>query len=240
MRPFERFGLDHALGIVFVVLVGWGIQRLGRARPRAVEILLGLSLVAYIIEAYRARWDYLSWDTALPLHLCDVLLLLAIGLLIKPPLAQEPQRSLLFDLIFFGAWGGSVWAFITPDLYVGFPNWRYFEFFFGHGLIFWLLGHFYWNRSCRIWPGAALRAWLWLWGYTLVVGGLDFIFGWNYGYLREKPGAGSVLDAFGPWPLYILVSVMIVGVIFKGMELAVGVRPAKAESMDPSWTPPHS
>ncbi|BCI55097.1 hypothetical protein NIIDNTM18_43750 [Mycolicibacterium litorale] len=36
------------------------------------------------------------------------------------------------------------------------------------------------------------------------------IFGTNHGYLNAKPPTASVLDALGPWPLYLLVEVAIV------------------------------
>lgn len=223
--------MDHALGLVFVAAMAFLLQQLGRRWPRAVEGLLGSWLLAYIFEAYRARWGELTWGTGLPLHLCDVLLLLALTMIRKPPVQEGESytRSQAFELLFYGAWGGSIWAFITPDLYVGFPHWRYFEFFFGHGLIFWLLAHFYANRKCRLPMGSARRAWLWLVGYTLVVGSLDHIFGWNYGFLRAKPGAGSVLDFFGPWPIYVIVSLVIEGALFMLFEKLFATRVAAPE-----------
>ena len=38
--------------------------------------------------------------------------------------------------------------------------------------------------------------------------------GTNYGYLNRKPPTASVLDALGPWPIYLLAEVVIVLVVW--------------------------
>lgn len=215
MRPFHRFGLDHWFGLVSSVLVGKATAEWGRRAPRQVEYFFAIATVAYIVEAYRMRWDDLTLATGLPLHLCDLLLFLALLLLYRAPREMNNRH---YEWLFIGACGGTSWALITPDIEFGFPHWRYFEFFFCHALIFWILAHLGQNRGGQVCRGAAWRSFKALCLYTLVVGSLDFLFGWNYGYLREKPSAGSVLDFFGPWPTYVLVGLVLSGLLYRALE----------------------
>ncbi len=226
MRPFHRLSLDHFGGVLISVLTGKALVQLGKSKPRLIEFLLGLISVAYMAEAYRVRWDVLDWSNALPLHLCDVLLLLGLWLTWK---ASTCLNQKAFEYLYFGACGGTSWAFLTPDIEFGFPHWRYFEFFFCHALVFWILAHLAANRGGLIRPGAWRGATLALTGYAVVVGALDYIFDWNYGYLRHKPSAGSLLDLFGPWPVYILWGLAFSAGLFWLLERLAKVIWPKAE-----------
>jgi len=48
------------------------------------------------------------------------------------------------------------------------------------------------------------RAFGLLLAYTAAVGGLNAVLGTNYMYLCRKPKNASLLDAFGPWPMYLV------------------------------------
>jgi uncharacterized membrane protein YwaF len=70
------------------------------------------------------------------------------------------------------------------------------------------------------------RAFLALVAYALVVGSLDWIFGWNYGYLRHLPGHRSLLHLFGPFPYYIAWGAAIALLSFVLLDLPW--RPSRA------------
>jgi len=193
-------------GVAAIVASCWGVKRLQRPW---VTPLLGANLVVYIVIAYYTRWSELNLATCLPLHLCDFILIGALWLLLHPR-----RQQTAYECICLWAWSGSSWALITPDLPENFPHYRYFEFFWGHGLIFVVLAQLEgWHRYAlqpQSWKRAAwgLQAWI------LGVGVLDLIFGWNYGYLVRRPPGGSLLDYLGPWPLYVLVADALALLVF--------------------------
>jgi hypothetical integral membrane protein (TIGR02206 family) len=208
----QWFGLSHLIGLAGIALSCLIVARLGRSHPRwcpRLDRFLRAQLITYIVIAYAWRWTSLSLATCLPLHLCDFILIGAVYLL------SRKHSQLVFECIYLWSWSGSIWALITPDLSHDFPHYRYFEFFWGHGLIFVVLAHLESGQGYRLhadsWKRAAWGLLLW----TLSVGALDLTFGWNYGYLLCKPPGGSPLDYFGPWPLYIAVANLLALLIFR-------------------------
>ncbi len=200
----QWFGWTHLAGLAGIWLSCWWIDRWGVTARRWVDRFLLLNLIAYMIIAYSWRWSQLSLATCLPLHLCDFILFGACYLL------SGKRSQTTFECIHLLSWTSSIWALVTPDLPNDFPHYRYFEFFWGHGLIFVVLAHLQSGQGYRLtrdsWKGAAWGLQLWI----ALVGVLDYTFGWNYGYLMLKPPAGSPLDYFGPWPFYVLLADVLV------------------------------
>lgn len=208
----QWYGPSHLLGLFGVwlccLVTGWLARSVPSFRAALGRFLLA-NLIAYIIIAYAWRWTSLSLATCLPLHLCDFILLGAVALLT----GRRSQSG--FECIFLWSWSGSIWALITPDLPHDFPHYRYFEFFWGHGLIFVVLAFLENGMEYRLFSGSWKTAAAGLAAWTLSVGALDLAFGWNYGYLLFKPPAGSPLDFMGPWPLYIVLANLISILIFR-------------------------
>ncbi|MGB1121801.1 MAG: TIGR02206 family membrane protein, partial [Saprospiraceae bacterium] len=51
---------------------------------------------------------------------------------------------------------------------------------------------------------------IFLFGYFFIfLMSINYLIGSNYGYTMSKPPNGSLLDFFGPWPLYIIVATCI-------------------------------
>ena len=67
--------------------------------------------------------------------------------------------------------------------------------------------------------GAWLRVAGWTFAYAGVAGAINLAFDTNYFYLRAKPGGGSLLDLFGPWPYYILGGALLSVVLFFLLDL---------------------
>ena len=205
MDRFVLFGADHlaALGltaIVAVVLVALA-RRASRGGALAIRYGLAAALLATAAATLLHWWRrglLTPWDV-LPLHLCDFLILLAAFTLVTlGPTAAE--------LLFFWAGAGTLLALLGPDLQAGFPSWAFVSFFLLHGLVVVAAAvvTFGFHRVPR--DGAPWRVFALTNAYALVVGLVNAAFDRNYLFLRAKPQAPTLLDWFGPWPVYLLVA----------------------------------
>ena len=99
-------------------------------------------------------------------------------------------------------------ALLTPaiDYNLGFPHYRYFQFFTSHGLIAinftFILFIFNYQKNIRY--RHVLYNFVSLMVIAVVILGIDLLVDGNYMYLMGKPGEGTALDIFGAWPWYIL------------------------------------
>jgi len=218
-QPFVLFGLDHlgallATGVVAVVLsiavrgrpdgpLASGV-RLGFAGILAAAIVVGL-----VRDALRGRLSIWDW---VPLHLCDFGILLAVYALLT-------RRQTAYEIFYFWALAGTLFAMITPHLPRGFPSRQFLSFFAFHGSVVVAALFMTTGIKMRPRPGAPWRVFLWTNVYVAIAGVVDLVFGKNYLYLREKPDGWSVLEWFGPWPVYLLVTELLALVLFLLLDL---------------------
>jgi hypothetical integral membrane protein (TIGR02206 family) len=214
VRPFVLFGADHLGALLVTGLTAFTLALLVRRNPRGaagLSVRLGLALALFAaMAATLVRWSrdvpLTVWDV-LPLHLCDLLLLVAIAALLT-------LHPVVCELLYFWGCAGTLLGILTPDVRVGFPDWRFLSFFGLHGLVVvaavTVVAGF--GRKPR--PGAALRVFLLTNVYAAFVAAVNAAFDQNYLYLCRKPGASTLLDAMGPWPVYILVADLLALALF--------------------------
>jgi hypothetical integral membrane protein (TIGR02206 family) len=187
------------------------------ARPLAVVIA-----TAYLVEhaAFVARGTW-SVERNLPLHLTDVVTIVSV-------LALWTGRPRLVELTYFWALTASLQAVLTPNLTEATATIFVFTFFIGHSgavvaAILLVFGRHIVPRA-----GAVRR----VFAATLAVAAAaavgNLLTGGNYMFLREKPSTASLLDAMGPWPLYILSAAALGLVLFWLLDL-----PFRARSRSP-------
>src|SRR6185437_14876232 len=105
-------------------------------------------------------------------------------------------------------------AVITPDLNESFPDVLWVTYYATHGgaIVAACLLVFGERRYPR--PGAVWR----VFGITAAFAACaalgTLITGGNYMFLRRKPAHGSLLDAMGPWPVYILGAALLALAMF--------------------------
>ena len=151
-----------------------------------------------------------DWDagSTLPLHLCGVGIVLAAFLLIN-------RSYLLYELVFFWGLGGAIQALLTPDIGIyGFPHYRFFQFFGSHGLLIFASLYMTWVGGMRpthrsIWKVMGITN-----IYLVFIAGFNLLVDGNYLFICYKPENGSIMDAMGPWPWYILVLELVAVISF--------------------------
>ncbi|HKV88910.1 MAG TPA: TIGR02206 family membrane protein [Candidatus Dormibacteraeota bacterium] len=161
-----------------------------------------LAIVLLAIEA--SWWVYVAAGGvpgstpagSLPLQLCDAAILVA-------SLALWTRRQVLVEVTYFWGLAGSLQALLTPDLPQHFPSYPYLQYYLAHGGVVAAALLLTAGLGLHPRPFSAVRVAGITVVYAALVGTVDALTGANYMYLRARPPSPTLLDAMGPWPLYI-------------------------------------
>ena len=223
-QRFQPGSVSHLVVLCLLVLLILSLCLHGRNQEvsgskRRLHVFLGLWLLFLELsrQAYYLLTNAWSVRYALPLHLCDLaLLLMAVMLLF--------EKRVLFDVVYYLSLGATPWALFTPDTLYDFPHPSFIQFFLTHGSVvvicFYLLLVETWRPSRR----GFLRSVLLVNLYALVIFPLNFLLKSNYLFLRQKPVLPTLLDVLGPWPWYIVSLEAIVLAVFGLLWLACSFR----------------
>lgn len=202
---FGVYGIQHIAVILLTLGLSIGLpvfskryfspqQQIWTSRIMAMLIASWVLLYDFIL-LYRGEFNY---KTDLPLDICNLM-----GLLL-PFLMWNPSKQ-LFPYFYFYIMVGTTQAVFTPHLLNGFPHFIFIKYWVVHsGLIVYILYvAVVWEFQLSL--KDLWRSFLFLQIYVLFVFLTNKLIGANYVYVIEKPPTASVLDYFGPWPVYILV-----------------------------------
>jgi hypothetical integral membrane protein (TIGR02206 family) len=216
-REFSAYGPSHWVVLGVFVVGAAALIWIGRRQNESQGRLLGRVLAALIVAAFGVALVYKliqpTIDNSVPLQLCDVAELTAAY-------ALWSQRHWAFALTYYWGLVLSSQALITPDVGTpqegapDFPHHLFVTFFTLHVLVVWAAIYLTWGRRMRpTWLSyrfaiIASLAWA-VFTFTF-----NTIAGTNYGYLNRKPPTASLLDVLGPWPVYLLVEITIVLIVW--------------------------
>lgn len=187
-------------GVWWLVVVLWGKWSRSPDTRRSlvwglVAVSLGQEVAWAVVAAGNGTWQLAEH---LPLHLCSFALLLSV-------FALATRRQFAFELAYFWALVGATQALLTPDA----SRWAMGELdafwnFLSHGVVILNVLWLVFVEGTRVRRGAWLRVFAATNAVALAVGVIDWISGYNYLFLREKPGVDNPF-LVGEWPVYLLV-----------------------------------
>ena len=205
VSQFQPFGIEHLTVIgatVFLSIALSIVLRRNTSPVRERVICIGLACLLIGIEWFNYVYVLMHEggrvlvERSLPLHACGVALYLAAYTLIK-------RRQVMFEIVYFWAFAGTIQGVLTPFEMEGFPAWFCFHFFLTHGGVIVAVSALTFGLRMRPrWKG------LWIsyaaaWGLVVVVGILNWLLGTNYMFLCAPP-SGPTPFYFLPWPWYML------------------------------------
>lgn len=211
---FVAYGPSHLIVLAIFVVGVFALIALGRRQrdsPSAVQFsrVFACAIVAVTVPLQILQFLPGEWNlrTSLPLQICDFAWVVAAY-------ALWTRKLLPVTLTYL--WGITLTSqgMLTPDLASEFPEPRFLMFWGMHLLIIW--ASFYLVLGLGIRPDWASyrRTVLITFGWAVSVFVFNVVVGTNYGYLNRKPARASLLDFLGPWPLYVVLEIAIVALVW--------------------------
>jgi hypothetical integral membrane protein (TIGR02206 family) len=208
---FSAYGPSHwvvlavfAVGAVMLVAAG---RRYGRTAPvrQVCRVVAAVMLVVQLgVIVYSNMPAQFGVDHSLPLHLSDLVILVAVY-----ALWTYGQRT--FALTYYWALVLSVQALFSPALSgPDFPGREFLVFWGLHLFVIWTAIYLTWGVGLRPgWRDYRLVVLVSV-GWAAVAMVVNWLTGANYGFLNRKPAIGSVLDVLGPWPWYLIPEIALI------------------------------
>lgn len=216
-RPGSVLHLVCLLIVLLAVGIYWLFARRWRDQAHLEHLRratgLGCVAVWLINTLFWATRQPMSWEQAIPLHYCNMANLIAA-------IAILGHRRVFQGLLYFWAFGLCIWAFLTPTvqmgyLYVEFWIFWLYHLFIGLGVVFILVADRF-RPNCRD-LGLAMLITA---AYTFTLAVIDYITGWNYGFVGpSKPDSPTIIDGLGPYPLRLLWMALLAAGVFILLQL---------------------
>jgi hypothetical integral membrane protein (TIGR02206 family) len=209
---FELFGPAHLAALIATGALAAGTAYALRRSPaldRPLRYALAglLAAMASYALIHLATSGALRWYHLVPLQISDFSVLLAIVALLT---RWRPACEVLFF------WGltGVLLAKVMPAVSGPMTDPVTAGYFALHGLV--VVAAVLLTFGARIAPsaGAPWRVLGFTAGYAGVAGVVNALTGANFLFLRRPPPEPTLLDYFGPWPVYLLVVAAIAAASF--------------------------
>lgn len=212
METFTLFSTEHFwfigggfLGILALTMVSAFLPKYKFAQFSAIVILL----IKLAELSYRHIYVGESIYSLLPLHMCNLTLIIAI-------LTMLTKSQKLFQLTYFWCLG-ALFAVITPDIKYSFPHPLTLSFYITHFYLLFaaIYGILFFNfkPTFKGWVNSFITLNI----FAFIIFFINKKLGTNYLYVNRIPNFSSPLDYFGQWPYYIIVVEIIYLILTYGI-----------------------
>jgi hypothetical integral membrane protein (TIGR02206 family) len=211
-QEFAAYGPSHwtvlavlALGAALLVWLG---RRQSDAQARLLSRTMGSLILVLLCAAMAYDLRHPTIAGLVPLQLCDMAELVTAY-------ALWTQRRWAYVLLYYWGLALSTQALLTPDLGAAdFPGHVFLSFFSLHLLTVWSAVYLTWGRGMRpTWRSYRFAVMTTLAWMALTIA-FNTVAKTNFGYLNGKPPTASLLDLFGPWPVYLLTAIVVVVIVW--------------------------
>ena len=202
---FQFLGVPHIVALALTITLPIALSVLVRNADSSVltnavcYLLAGILIIneigGWIYRAATVQSFSVFVQSYLPLHICGVALFVVVFALLR-------QNQILYEIGYFWGIVGTLNAVITPQLGVGFPHYRFFQYFIVHGGIVVSVLFATWGLRMRPTLKGLLRSFLLANFYMVVIAGVNLLLKSNYMFICEPPYTKSPFF-FAPWPWYI-------------------------------------
>jgi len=215
LNRFELFSKEHffylaaysLITLIFIIISLKVRDKKSFARNSATIIgILKLSELAYRFLILGDPIRFL-----LPLHLCNLTLIMAI-------IAMITKNKFFLNLVYFWS-AGTIFALLTPEVKINFPHLLNISFFSTHFYL--IFSAVYCVKVFNFKPDFKnlLKAFKYVNLAFIIIFFINLALKTNYMFVNYKPTFKSPLDYMGPWPYYIIVLEIITFVCFLVMYL---------------------
>ena len=202
---FQFLGVPHVVVLILTITLPIALSVLVRNADSSVltnavcYLLAGILIIneigGWIYRVVTVQSFSVFVRSYLPLHICGVALFVVVFALLC-------RNQILYEIGYFWGLVGTLNAIITPQLGVGFPHYRFFQYFIVHSGIVVSILFATWGLRMRPTLKGLLRSFLLANFYMVVIAGVNLSLKSNYMFICEPPDTKSPFF-FAPWPWYI-------------------------------------
>lgn len=204
MNELMLFSTEHLVSILAYSVFFIFLIFMGNFFPKnAFASFLAFAIfIIKIIELFiRYNLYFESFYDLLPLHLCNIALILAI-------ISMLCKTNFLFQLVFYFS-TATITAILFPEKIPTFSNFQNITFFLTHFFVIFAAWYQILHFNFRPKLKGLLFSVVVLNLFLIVALKVNSLYGTNFMFLTAKPDVKSPLDYFGPWPYYIIISELI-------------------------------